>query len=295
MAAPGKRNGAQHVHDYVGNTSTNAELRTTTRSNAAEPRAPTVTRAPSSGRCCATSTARARTSGEDGGSLDGNVGSILKPTSAQLTFHGHGDEHGRGRCRPHLMMITGNAKAKVRRTATTSTPSTPAPDSRDRITDKYPICPCGLAAACASSTTRAAGTARTSSRRTAARTWSSRTTKGNCQDGFEPIPALRITLTYDQPTGTAVLDRLVPGQPARSDHRPLRLRERLVAGAGRRHCEVHQREADLYQRGRSVAIEKRCEMTTDLMDIKIEDYGSRRPSDAPSPVRETDAGARSPL
>lgn len=27
-------------------------------------------------------------------------------------------------------------------------------------------------------------------------------------------------------------------------------------------------------------------MTTDLMDIRVEDYGSRRPSDAPSPMRE---------
>jgi hypothetical protein len=27
--------------------------------------------------------------------------------------------------------------------------------------------------------------------------------KGNCQDGFEPVPALRMTLTYDQPAGKA--------------------------------------------------------------------------------------------
>ncbi|HEY2221037.1 hypothetical protein [Actinomycetospora sp.] len=28
-------------------------------------------------------------------------------------------------------------------------------------------------------------------------------------------------------------------------------------------------------------------MTTDLMDVRVEDYSSRRPSDAPSPVRES--------
>jgi hypothetical protein len=31
-------------------------------------------------------------------------------------------------------------------------------------------------------------------------------------------------------------------------------------------------------------------MTTDLMDIKVENYSSRRPSDAPSPVRESSVG-----
>ena len=97
MAAPGKRNGAQHVHDYVGNESTNADSDDDSLEQA--------------GTSCGNGdqstffwpvlrdlNGPSPDEGEDGGSLDGNTGSILKPKSAQLTFHGHGDRAGRGRC-----------------------------------------------------------------------------------------------------------------------------------------------------------------------------------------------------
>lgn len=199
MAAPGKRNGAQHVHDYVGNKATNAF----TDHGVLE----------DSGTSCGSGdkstffwpvlrdlNGRGPDVGEDGGSLDGNVGSILTPRSAELAFHGHPGQKTEA-LPTGLMMITGNAKAKKQDGDNANSKYT-CTGFENRVTDKYPICPAGSKLkrfldfpSC----------------------WDGKNLeskdfrshiffpdeKGQCDDDTTPVPQLRITLTYDQPAGRA--------------------------------------------------------------------------------------------
>src|SRR5918997_5784990 len=79
MAAPGKRNGSQHVHDYVGNLSTDAFS--------------TIESLAAAGTTCTNgdlstyfwpvlrNTAASGSDARAGGGLNGNVGGILRPTA----------------------------------------------------------------------------------------------------------------------------------------------------------------------------------------------------------------------
>lgn len=199
MAAPGKRNGAQHTHDYVGNTSTNG--------NSSDD---SLEAAGTSCRNGDKSTffwpvlrdlnGTGDDVGQDGGSLDGNVGRILTPTKAQLTFRGHGDE----KVEPlpaHLMMIMGNAKAKAQDGKNANSKYT-CTGFEDRVTDKYPVCPSG------SNLVRlldypSCWDGQNLESKDLRSHMAFADERGNCEDGFTPVPALRITLTYDQPAGRA--------------------------------------------------------------------------------------------
>lgn len=199
MAAPGKRNGAQHVHDYVGNESTDANSDADSLEQA--------------GTSCVNGdqstffwpvlrdlNGTGPDVGEDGGSLDGNRGAILRPESARLSFHGHGDEPVEP-MPTHLMMIMGNAKQGAQGGENANAKYT-CTGQEERVTDKYPICGAG------SNLVRILDYPSC---------WDGQNLEsenfrdhvaftdedGNCADGFTPIPALRITLTYDQPEGRA--------------------------------------------------------------------------------------------
>ncbi|WP_433800970.1 DUF1996 domain-containing protein [Actinomycetospora sp. CA-084318] len=199
MAAPGKRNGAQHVHDYVGNTSTNANSNDDSLQAA--------------GTSCKNGdkstffwpvlrdlNGTGDDVGQDGGSLDGNVGRKLTPTSAQLTFRGHGDQQVEA-LPQHLMMIMGNAKAKAQDGKNANAKYT-CTGFTDRVTDKYPICPSGSNLvrlldypSCWDGQNLESKDLRSHMAYPDA--------NGRCGDGFKAVPALRITLTYDQPAGRA--------------------------------------------------------------------------------------------
>jgi hypothetical protein len=138
--------------------------------------------------------------GQDGGSKDGNVGSILKPTSVSLAYHGHGDQDVQA-MPTDLRIITGNAKAKVQDGDNANAKYT-CTGFTDRVTDKYPICPTGSHLqrmldfpSCWDGQNLQSKDGRSH--------MEFPDSKGNCQDGFEPIPALRMTLTYNQPAGKA--------------------------------------------------------------------------------------------
>ncbi len=199
MAAPGKRNGAQHVHDYVGNTSTNAN--STDDSLAA------------AGTTCANGdkstffwpvlrnlNGQGPDVGADGGSLDGNVGSILRPISADLTFHGHGSEPVKP-LPPHLMIITGNAKAKAQDGKNANAKYT-CTGFENRVTDQYPVCPAGSHLERILDFPNCWDGQNLESKDQRSH-MAFADDRGNCQDGFVPVPALRITLKYDQPAGKA--------------------------------------------------------------------------------------------
>ncbi|WP_285652587.1 DUF1996 domain-containing protein [Actinomycetospora sp. NBRC 106375] len=199
MAAPGKRNGAQHVHDYVGNDSTNANSDDDSLDAA--------------GTSCGNDdkstffwpvlrdlNGQSPDEGEDGGSLDGNEGSILKPLAAQLTFHGHGDEAVQP-MPTHLMMIMGNAKQGQQNGDNVNAKYT-CTGHEDQVTDKYPICGAG------SNLVRildypSCWDGQNLESKNFRDHMAFPNEEGNCENGFTPIPALRISLTYNQPDGRA--------------------------------------------------------------------------------------------
>jgi hypothetical protein len=199
IAAPGKRNGAQHVHDYVGNTSTNANSNDGSLNDAST----------SCGNGDKSTfywpvlrdlNGQGPDVGQDGGSLDGNVGSILKPTNVSLTFHGHGNDQVTAEP-TFLKVITGNAKAKVQDGKNANSKYT-CTGFTDRVTDKYPICPSGSHLMRIIDFPSCWDGQDLDSKDHISHT-AFPDESGNCEKGFEAIPALRMTLTYDQPAGKA--------------------------------------------------------------------------------------------
>ena len=163
IIAPGVRNGAQHTHDYAGNEGTNFASEDETL----EESSTTCTngdRSPIFWPVLRDLRGVGPDVGADGGSLDGNVGSFIEPSSVDYTFHGHGTR--RTEAMPlNIALVTGSAKA-----ATTGGEGSNAKftctGSGQRMTDLYPMCPRRARRCSGSTTSRAAGTGRTSTRRT---------------------------------------------------------------------------------------------------------------------------------
>ncbi|MDL5160423.1 DUF1996 domain-containing protein [Actinomycetospora sp. Odt1-22] len=141
IIAPGKRNGAQHTHDYAGNNSTNAA--SGTDQSTLEESSTTCTNGDKSPIFWPVMRDLAGVGpdvGQDGGSLDGNVGSFIEPTAVDYTFHGHGT-------RPvspmplNMTLVTGSAKAAS--TGKGSNAKFACASSPDRVSDKYLACPAG--------------------------------------------------------------------------------------------------------------------------------------------------------
>jgi hypothetical protein len=232
MAAPGKRNGAQHTHDYVGNTSTNGNS-TDESLEAAGTSCRNGDKSTFFWPVLRDLNGVGDDVGRDGGSLDGNVGRILTPLSARLTFRGHGDSDVTP-LPQHLMNIMGNAKAKVQDGKNANAKYT-CTGHTDQITDKYPICPTGTNLvrvldypSCWDGQNLESKDLRSH--------MAFPDERGNCGDGFVPVPALRIVLTYDQPAGRAFsIDSFPDNQhdPStdHSDYENLASKEQNQAGA----------------------------------------------------------------
>jgi hypothetical protein len=194
IIAPGVRNGAQHTHDYAGNESTNfaseeetLEESTTTCTNG--------DRSPIFWPVLRDLRGVGPDVGADGGSLDGNVGSFIEPDTIDVTFHGHGSR----RTQPmplNMVLVTGSAKA-----GTDDGEGANAKYScsgSGRLTDLYPICPEG------SSLMRVFdfpscwnGEDLDSEDHTTHIVYPDE--DGECADDLIPVPALRITVGYEDP------------------------------------------------------------------------------------------------
>jgi hypothetical protein len=141
ITAPGVVNGAHHVHDYVGNTTTDG--RSTNQSLAAG----TTTCKLGDQSTYFWPVLRSiavvgQDDGVDGGGRDGNVGGILPPASVRLEFLGN--SRARVVAMPRFIrLITGDAKAVTNGPAN-ARPSWSCTGFTDRITAKYPICPSGM-------------------------------------------------------------------------------------------------------------------------------------------------------
>jgi hypothetical protein len=134
--------------------------------------------------------------GADGGSLDGNVGSFVEPSSIDFTFHGHGTR--RAEAMPlNIALVTGSAKAGTKNGEGANAKYT-CSGATARMTDLYPMCPQG------SSLMRVFDFPSC---------WNGQDldsedhaghivypdADGECADDLVPVPALRLTVTYDNP------------------------------------------------------------------------------------------------
>ncbi len=140
MVTPGVVNGAQHVHDYVGNLSTDAfsdeesldAAGTTCAQNDKSTYFWPVLR---------DTDGQGDDANEDGGGLDGNFGEILEPTAADLEFRGNPTDDVTA-MPENLAVITGDAKAGTNGDANANAAWT-CTGFEDRTTTKYPLCPQG--------------------------------------------------------------------------------------------------------------------------------------------------------
>ncbi|WP_433787409.1 DUF1996 domain-containing protein [Actinomycetospora sp. CA-101289] len=194
IIAPGVRNGAQHTHDYAGNESTNFASEEETL----EESSTTCTngdRSPIFWPVLRDLRGVGPDVGVDGGSLDGNVGSFVAPDTIDITFHGHGSRRTQA-MPPNMVLVTGSAKA-----GTDDGEGANAKYScsgSGRLTDQYPICPEG------SSLMRVFdfpscwnGEDLDSEDHTTHIVYPDE--DGECDDDAVPVPALRITVGYQDP------------------------------------------------------------------------------------------------
>lgn len=195
---PGVRNGAQHLHDYAGNESANATSDTESLSAATS----TCTNgdlSPLFWPVLRNTNGVGPDQGQDGGSLDGNVGSLINPTSLDITFHGHGDEPVQA-MPLNIALATGSAKSGTDN-GKGANAKYACSGAEDRVTDLYPICPAGSELqriydfpSCWD------GQNLESEKQNTHIVFPDKS--GNCSSDTVPVPALRLTVSYaDMPSG----------------------------------------------------------------------------------------------
>jgi hypothetical protein len=216
IVAPGVTNGAQHMHDYVGNLSTDGK--STDDSLAA------------AGTTCERNDKSTYfwpvlrdTRGEDadknaaGGGKDDNLGRILGLSSVKLEFRGN--PTGKVVAMPKfLRVITGDAKALTNGNANVRAQWT-CSGFTGRVTTKYPLCPSGSQVkrildfpSCWDGKNTDSANHRTHIVFPDAR--------GRCPSGTKAVPQLRMTLSYQVPPGRSFAVDSFPEQKhsPKTDH-----------------------------------------------------------------------------
>jgi uncharacterized protein DUF1996 len=192
IVAPGVRNGAHHIHDYVGNTTTDGfSTDETLRAGGT-----TCTNGDRSAYFWPVLRDRQREDTSDQAeqsAADGNVGAVLVPASVQLRFRGNPRQRVVAMPR-FLRVITGDAKSLTNGPNNARAQWTCSGFS-NRVTTKYPLCPRG------SQVTRILDFPSC---------WDGRNLDsanhrthivfpdqaGTCPEGTQAVPQLRITLRY---------------------------------------------------------------------------------------------------
>jgi Domain of unknown function (DUF1996) len=218
ITAPGRSNGAHHVHDYVGNRSTDGT--STDQSLAA---ASTTCQLGDNSVYFWPALRDIRHAGEDadrpGGGRDGNLGHILVPARVDLDFVGNAGAKVRPMPR-FLRVVTGDAKAVTKgpgaARAHWECSGTPGRAS----TTQYPLCPAGQLVERVGEFPSCWNGVDTDSEdhRTHVTFPDQRT--GACAAGTVPIPRLRVTLGYAVPPGRSYAIDTFPDQrrKAVTDH-----------------------------------------------------------------------------
>jgi hypothetical protein len=218
ITAPGRSNGAHHVHDYVGNISTDG---TSTDVSLA-----------AAGTTCAAGDKSVyfwpvlrdiRHTGLDaerpGGGHDGNMGHILTPDAVTLDFLGNQQAPVRPMPR-FLRIVTGEAKAVTKGpgAARAHWACSGTPDRASAT--HYPLCPVGqLVQRTGEFPSCWNGVDLDSDTHRAHVTFPDQAT-GACPAGTVPIPRLRITLSYRAPAGHSYAVDTFPDQQRKpvTDH-----------------------------------------------------------------------------
>ncbi|MEO3750062.1 DUF1996 domain-containing protein [Streptomyces sp. B6B3] len=217
IAAPGVSNGAHHLHDYVGNVSTDAfstdesllAADTTCVNGDQSTHYWPVLRVPD-GEVHTDHFGDGGDQGEDGqdegeddgeddtgGDPDGNNGTVLQPTSATLTFVGN--PLGPVVEMPQfLRIITGDAKSFTNGTANANASWSCTGFEDRQLTDRYPLCPEGSEVVRSfdfQSCWDGVNTDSANHRDHVAFA----AEDGSCPEGFQAIPQLTHRITYDIP------------------------------------------------------------------------------------------------
>ncbi|MFF8262946.1 DUF1996 domain-containing protein [Streptomyces virginiae] len=142
IVAPGVSNGAHHMHDYVGNVSTDAFSTNDSLAKAGT----TCNNGDQSTYYWPVLRLRDGKAERDakapGGGQDGNVGTILKPKQVTIDFKG--SPAGKVTAMPRFMrIITGDAKAFSNGNANANASWSCTGFENRQLKDKYPICPKG--------------------------------------------------------------------------------------------------------------------------------------------------------
>ncbi|MFJ4821429.1 DUF1996 domain-containing protein [Streptomyces sp. NPDC088801] len=196
IAAPGVSNGAQHMHDYVGNQNNNAFASDEDLANG-------QTSCQNQGDKSTyfwpviriQDGTQEADQGQPGGGQDGNVGKIVGPSEAQLKFVGNRTSDVVAMPKA-LRIITGDAKSLTNGLNNANTAWSCTGFEDRQVTDKYPLCPEG------------SSVVRTSNFQSC---WDGQNTDsanhrthvdfveadGSCSNGFQAIPQLQVRLVYD--------------------------------------------------------------------------------------------------
>ncbi|WP_046468896.1 DUF1996 domain-containing protein [Allosalinactinospora lopnorensis] len=201
---PGAPNGAQHVHDYVGNQDVNrfsedvdanneilAQGNTTCDNNDRSMHYWPVLR---------DRTQEGRDANQEGGGLDGNVGRILTPLEATIEFRGNAQEDVVP-MPEFLQIITGNARAFTTDGENANAQWT-CTGFEDQISgDKYPLCPEGSDVMRIMDFPSCWDGENIESEDNRSHIVFPDEEDGSCPDDTQPVPQLRQTLVYDVPEG----------------------------------------------------------------------------------------------
>lgn len=196
IVAPGVSNGAQHQHDYVGNQANDAFASDEDLANG-----DTSCQNQGDKSSYFWPVLRVQDGQDDvdanapGGGQDGNVGTIIQASEAQLKFVGNKKSDVVAMPQA-LRIITGDAKSFVNGLANANTNWSCTGFEDRQLTDKYPICPEG------------SSVVRTSNFQSC---WDGQNIDsanhrthvsfvqedGSCGNGFQAIPQLQVRLVYD--------------------------------------------------------------------------------------------------
>lgn len=196
IVAPGVSNGAQHQHDYVGNQANNAFASDEDLANGN-----TTCQNQGDKSSYFWPVLRVQDGQNDidanapGGGQDGNVGTIIQASQAELKFVGN-KQSDVVAMPTALRIITGDAKSFVNGLANANTNWSCTGFEDRQLTDKYPICPEG------------SSVVRTSFFQSC---WDGQNIDsanhrthvdfveqdGSCSNGFQAIPQLQVRLVYD--------------------------------------------------------------------------------------------------
>jgi hypothetical protein len=218
ITSPGVTNAAHHMHDYVGNTSTDGN--STDESLAA---ARTTCRFGDKSTYFWPVIRDITTEGDDadqpGGGADGNLGKIITPSAVSIQFRGNAQAEVVPMPR-FLRIVTGDAKTVTNGPANSRAHWTCSGTTNRFSATQYVVCPSGQLvqrvhdfAGCWNGTDLDSANHRT-------HVAFADSTSGACPEGFKAIPQLRITLSYRVPAGNSYAVDSFPEQlrKASTDH-----------------------------------------------------------------------------